>query len=94
MTIPIAENLRRVRQRITAAANKAGRDPAEITLVAVTKTHPWDFVATALAADQLDFGENRPEEAYAKFIEQGQSVTPRPRLHLIGPIQSRKAKIA
>lgn len=94
MTILIAENLRRVRQRITAAANKAGRDPAEITLVAVTKTHPWDFVATALAAGQLDFGENRPEEAYAKFIEQGQSVTPRPRLHLIGPIQSRKAKIA
>lgn len=94
MTIPIRENLQRVQQRIKAAAQDAGRNPSEVTLVAVTKTHPWDFVATALAAGQLDFGENRPEEAYAKFIEQGAAASPRPRLHLIGPIQSRKAKIA
>lgn len=94
MTIPIADNLLRVRQRIAAAAIKADRDAGEITLVAVSKTHPWDFVTAALAAGQLDFGENRPEEAHAKFIEQGGTASPRPRLHLIGPIQSRKAAIA
>ncbi|RME83342.1 MAG: YggS family pyridoxal phosphate-dependent enzyme [Caldilineae bacterium] len=97
---PIAENLQRVRERIAAAALRAGRDPAEITLVAVTKTHPWSYVEAALAAGQRDFGENRPEEAHAKFVsERPQSGTAaaeweRPRLHIIGPIQSRKAKIA
>ena len=77
------------------AAARAGRDPNEITLVAVTKTHPWTTVEAALAAGQLDFGENRPEEAHRKFVEeQPVGMKPSPRLHLIGPIQSRKAKIA
>ena len=77
------------------AAARAGRDPSGITLVAVTKTHPWATVEAALAAGQLDFGENRPEEAHQKFVEeQPLGMEPAPRLHLIGPIQSRKAKIA
>ncbi|HEY52950.1 MAG TPA: YggS family pyridoxal phosphate-dependent enzyme [Caldilineae bacterium] len=92
-TIP--HNLSLVRSRIMRAAARAGRDPNEITLVAVTKTHPWATIEAALAAGQLDFGENRPEEAHRKFVEeQPDGITPEPRLHLIGPIQSRKAKIA
>ncbi len=94
MTLPIAANLQHVQQQIAAAARQCGRDPAAITLVAVSKTHPWAYVQAALAAGQLDFGENRPEEAHAKFIVDGADARPRPRLHLIGPIQSRKAKIA
>jgi pyridoxal phosphate enzyme (YggS family) len=91
---PIAENLQRVRDRIAEAARRAGRQPEEITLVAVTKTHPWAYVAAALAAGQRDFGENRPEEAHAKFIENPEAASQPFRLHLIGPIQRRKAKIA
>jgi pyridoxal phosphate enzyme (YggS family) len=91
---PIAENLQRVYERIAAAALRAGRRPEEITLVAVTKTHSWDYVAAAIAAGQVDFGENRPEEAHAKFIENPAAANASFRLHLIGPIQSRKAKIA
>ncbi len=91
---PIAENLHHVKARIAQAAQRVGRDPHTITLVAVTKTHPWAYVAAALTAGQVDFGENRPEEAYAKFIENPEAVSFPVRLHLIGPIQSRKAKIA
>ncbi|NUQ38474.1 MAG: YggS family pyridoxal phosphate-dependent enzyme [Caldilineales bacterium] len=94
MIPPIAQNLAAVHDRIAAAAVAAGRDPAQITLVAVTKTHPWAFVAAALAAGQIDFGENRPEEAHEKFGAAPPAVTPAPRLHLIGPIQSRKARMA
>ena len=95
MTLPpIAENLQQINQRIADAAVRAGRKPQDITLVAVTKTHPWDYVAAAIAAGQADFGENRPEEAHAKFIENPDAAGAAFRLHLIGPIQSRKARIA
>lgn len=92
---PISDNLARVYERMAAAAARCGREPADITLVAVTKTHPGEFVAAALAAGQRDFGENRPEEAHAKFIASSPPASSLPpRLHLIGPIQSRKAPIA
>ncbi len=91
---PIADNLHRVRERLARAAQRAGRQPEDIVLVAVTKTHPWAYVATAIAAGQRDFGENRPEEAHAKFIDNPDAAGQPFRLHLIGPIQSRKAKIA
>ena len=95
MTLPpIADNLQRVYDRMAEAAARAGRRPQDITLVAVSKTHPWEYVAAALAAGQADFGENRPEEAHAKFIENPDAAGVAFRLHLIGPIQSRKAKIA
>ncbi len=94
MLPPIAANLQHIRDRITRAAERAQRDPATITLVAVTKTHPRNYIEAALAAGQFDFGENRPEEAHAKFIAAAPPGTPSPRLHLIGPIQSRKADIA
>ena len=82
--------------------NGAQRNPADITLVAVSKTYPAQAVQDAMAAGQLDFGENRIEEALAKRdeIHQASSSSPlsaqssRLRWHLIGQVQSRKAKDA
>ena len=67
---------------------QAGRDPAAITLIAVSKTHPRDAVFEALAAGATVFGENRVQEATAKFPLAGA------RLHLIGPLQTNKASEA
>ena len=63
----IADNLRRVRERIANAAIKAGRKPEDVTLVAVSKTKPIEAVRAALAAGQTVFGENRVQEAATKF---------------------------
>src|SRR5439155_14865784 len=63
----IALNLEAIHGRIVAAAQRAGRDPAEIRLIAVSKTHPAELVLAALAAGQRDFGENRVQEAEAKI---------------------------
>ncbi|MEZ4768333.1 MAG: YggS family pyridoxal phosphate-dependent enzyme [Caldilineales bacterium] len=95
-TIDIAANLSRVRERMEQAAVMAGRDPGEIALVAVSKTHPAAAVQEALAAGQCDFGENLVEEAWAKLAAPDAPLagTPEARLHLIGPIQSRKAALA
>ena len=84
----IAESLARVRARIARAAAHASRDPATVTLVAVSKTFPASAVAEAYSAGQRDFGENRVEEALPKLAALG----PRPglRCHLIGHVQSRK----
>ena len=90
----IAANLARVRERMSRAAENAGRNPEDVLLVAVSKTHSWPHVAAALAAGQADFGENRPEEAHEKFFETPHPELPVARLHLIGPIQSRKAPLA
>ena len=68
-TIDIAANLATVRQKIAEAARRAGRSVDEITLVAVSKTHPVELVLQALDAGQIDFGENRVEEAWAKFVD-------------------------
>lgn len=101
-TIDIAANLTWVRERMAAAAARAGRSPDEITLLAVSKTHPVALIEQALAAGQRDFGENLVEEAWAKFADAASpaSLAGRldaavlPRLHLIGPVQSRKAALA
>ncbi|MBV8534671.1 MAG: YggS family pyridoxal phosphate-dependent enzyme [Alphaproteobacteria bacterium] len=86
----VAENLTAVRARIAAAARAAGRDPAGVELVAVSKTHTADAVRAALAAGQAVFGENRVQEAEHKFPPlRGQF--PGLRLHLIGPLQTNKA---
>ena len=63
----IADNLRRVRDRIADAAIKAGRKPEDVTLVAVSKTKPIEAMRAALAAGQTVFGENRVQEASSKF---------------------------
>jgi pyridoxal phosphate enzyme (YggS family) len=92
-TAPIADNLRRVQDRIAAAAVRAGRNPADITLVAVSKTKPAEAVAAALAAGQSVFGENRVQEAAAKFPAL-RADHPALRLHLIGGLQTNKARDA
>ncbi|MDP1988775.1 alanine racemase, partial [Phenylobacterium sp.] len=76
--------------RIARAAQGAGRNPADVTLVAVSKQQPWEPVAQALAAGQTIFGENRVQEAQARWAEHRQGVE----LRLIGPLQTNKAKDA
>jgi pyridoxal phosphate enzyme (YggS family) len=88
----IAENLRRVRDRIANAAINAGRKPEEITLVAVSKTKPVEAIRAALAAGQTVFGENRVQEAGEKFPPLRSDH--RFSLHLIGGLQTNKAREA
>ncbi|SHI99828.1 hypothetical protein SAMN02745194_01530 [Roseomonas rosea] len=89
----IAANLARIKARIAAAAEAAGRDPAGVTLVAVSKTHPAEAVRAALAAGQAVFGENRVQEAAAKFPGL-RAEFPAMRLHIIGGLQTNKARDA
>ncbi|MFL5257712.1 MAG: YggS family pyridoxal phosphate-dependent enzyme [Rhodopila sp.] len=88
----IADNLRRVKDRIANAAIAAGRRPEDITLVAVSKTKPAEAVAEALAAGQAVFGENRVQEAAAKFP--ALRATHAFSLHIIGGLQTNKARDA
>lgn len=94
----LAENLHRVQERIANAAARAGRNPNEITLVAVTKTQPIEVILEAHAAGVRHFGENRVEEAAEKIPVVNQSIIQSPNhpitWHLIGHLQSRKAKDA
>ena len=76
--------------RIAIAARAAGRDPADATLTAVSKQQPWDRVAAALAAGQRVFGENRVQDARARWAERRRDV-PELELRLIGPLQTNKA---
>ncbi|MDQ7249096.1 YggS family pyridoxal phosphate-dependent enzyme [Dongia sedimenti] len=92
-TARIAANLREIRARIAAAAREVDRNPDDVTLVAVAKTHPAEAVAAALAAGQTVFGENRVQEAQAKYPAL-QRAHPALRLHLIGPLQTNKVKDA
>jgi len=89
----LAQNLGRVRDRIARAAQRAGREPEEVTLVAVTKTHSADVVLAAYEAGARHFGENRPREGISKItaLEPYLSDAP-PSWHMIGHIQSRKAR--
>jgi len=76
-----------IKSRIAAAAKAAGRDPADVTLVAVSKQQPWEAVAPVLAAGQRVFGENRVQEAMARWTGKAQGLE----LRLIGPLQTNKA---
>ena len=87
----IAANLRSVRSRIDAAADRAGRDPSDILLVAVSKTFSADHVRAAWAAGHRDFGENKVQEALQKIAETADKDL---KWHLIGHLQSNKAKKA
>ncbi|MGG5821282.1 YggS family pyridoxal phosphate-dependent enzyme [Falsiroseomonas sp. HW251] len=89
----IAANIAAVKARMAAACARAGRDPASVGLVAVSKTHPPEAVAAALAAGQLLFGENRVQEAERKFPAL-RAAHPGLRLHLIGALQTNKARDA
>jgi pyridoxal phosphate enzyme (YggS family) len=90
---PIAANLREIRTAIDAAARAVDRRGEDVTLVAVAKTHPACAVQAALAAGQTVFGENRVQEAQTKYPEI-RGNHPQLRLHLIGPLQTNKAKDA
>jgi pyridoxal phosphate enzyme (YggS family) len=90
----IAERVAVVRERIAQAAARAGRRPEEVTLVAVSKTHPPQAVREAFAAGLRDFGENRVQEAEAKIESLGDLRAAGLRWHLVGHLQSNKAKRA
>jgi len=87
----IAANLQSVASRIDAAAQRAGRDPSDVRLIAVSKTFGADRVRAAWAAGQRDFGENKVQEALQKI---GETADMEIRWHLIGHLQSNKAKKA
>ncbi|HYC03391.1 MAG TPA: YggS family pyridoxal phosphate-dependent enzyme [Azospirillaceae bacterium] len=89
----VAANLAEVRGRIAAAAQEVGRDPRAVTLVAVSKVQPVLKLRAALAAGQRVFGENRVQEAKAKWPEL-KAEYPDVELHLIGPLQTNKVKEA
>jgi len=78
-----------VQSRIVAAAGRAGRDPSGVTLVAVTKTVPPERIRAAIEAGLTTLGENRVQEAVDK-----RPLVPAARWHLIGPLQSNKARRA
>jgi pyridoxal phosphate enzyme (YggS family) len=91
----IIDRAARVRARIEAACGRAGRDPAGVTLVAVTKTHPIDVVRAAVEAGLTDLGENRVQDLVVKSdalpgLAAGGSV----RWHLVGHLQRNKARDA
>ncbi len=89
--VDIAANLARVQARIQAAARRAGRDPAGVTLVAVTKTRPLEVMQAAYRAGARHFGENRVEEGSLKIppFDDWAAAEP-PTWHMIGHLQSRK----
>ena len=87
----VASNLQSVRSRIDAAAARAGRDPSDVLLIAVSKTFGVDRIRAAWAAGQRDFGENKVQEALQKI---GETADIPIRWHLIGHLQSNKARKA
>jgi len=93
MQTTVASGLDNARAGIARACRDAGRDPAEVTLVAVSKTFPAEAIEPVIAAGQRVFGENRVQEARAKWpplLERHAGLS----LHLVGPLQSNKARDA
>jgi hypothetical protein len=89
----VADRLAAIRHRIDRAARAVDRRPDDITLIAVSKTFEVDDIRPVIAAGQRVFGENRVQEAKAKWPLL-RSETPDLELHLIGPLQSNKAREA
>jgi len=86
----IRDRLLRVQERIRAAALRAGRDPASVTLVAVSKTMPVEVIREALLAGVTILGENRVQEAREKIA----ALPGRATWHLVGHLQTNKARLA
>jgi pyridoxal phosphate enzyme (YggS family) len=84
----IAERWSQIRARVDAACARAGRAPGEVTIIAVSKTHPVTAVREALAAGATDFGEN-----YAQELAEKRRELPDVRWHYIGRLQRNKAKL-
>jgi pyridoxal phosphate enzyme (YggS family) len=77
-----------VRNRVDTAARRANRSPEDITLIAISKTHPAETLKEGLEAGITDFGENRIQEAEGKIVELGRTAA---RWHLVGHLQTNKA---
>lgn len=88
----IRHALDEVHAQMVAAAERAGRNPSEVTLIAVSKTKPFAQIVEAVDAGQIDFGENRVEELWEKVEEAKARGISSIRWHMIGSIQSRKTK--
>jgi len=86
----IEENLKQVRKKIERAMEKAGRDANDVTLVAVSKTHPAEAIREVIQAGHLIFGESRVQEAKAKIP----LLPPKARWHFIGNLQKNKVRQA
>ena len=86
----VAENLERVRERVTQAVSKAGRSAGDVELVAITKTHPAEKVREAVEAGHTLFGESRVQEARAKIPELSSTL----RWHFVGHLQKNKIRQA
>ena len=82
----IAENISEVRARMEAACLRAGRDPKEVTLIAVSKTKPLSMLAEAYEAGTRDFGENKVQEIMEKYPKMPEDT----RFHMIGHLQTNK----
>ncbi|MCB2066150.1 MAG: YggS family pyridoxal phosphate-dependent enzyme [Erythrobacter sp.] len=93
MTTSAAERLDKVREEIAKACKIARREPSEVTLVAVSKTHPAQAITPLIEAGQMVFGENRVQEAQGKWPALREKF-PDVRLHLVGQLQSNKAEDA
>jgi hypothetical protein len=90
----VAERWREVTARVAAACARAGRAPAEVAIVAVSKTHPVEAIREALAAGAIDFGENYAQELAGKAAELAAgSGAPAVRWHFIGRLQRNKARL-
>ncbi|MBR4235242.1 MAG: YggS family pyridoxal phosphate-dependent enzyme [Clostridia bacterium] len=91
--IDIAESIRKVRDRINAACERAGRKPEEVTLIAVSKTKPFADITRACETGVLDFGENYVQELTQKLELNDNSCERMPiRWHMIGHLQKNKVK--
>src|SRR5438067_1336076 len=92
----IAANLQRIREKIARATERSGRDESTVTLIAVTKTVPIERIREAIAAGVTHLGENRVQEAQAKFAGHGTPIADKLSmdgitLHMIGNLQRNKA---
>jgi pyridoxal phosphate enzyme (YggS family) len=92
VTLNLAERVAAVQAEIARACGHAGRSPDTVTLIAVSKTHPAATISEALAAGIRHFGENRVEEALPKMAEVALLARAPVRWHMIGHVQSRKAR--
>ena len=87
----VAARLQALRARIASASARAGRNPEEVTILAVTKAHPTDAVLAGLSAGLTDFGENFAQEGIAKMRDAGPGA--RATWHFIGQLQSNKTRL-
>ena len=86
MSVSVEENLKHIKERMAAACARAGRDPKEVTLIAVSKTKPVSMMMEAYGTGIRDFGENKVQELLEKKPQMPEDT----RLHLIGHLQTNK----